>query len=280
MTDRQDLLAIAIEVAEEAAALLAKGYRSRPRADKKGRKDLVTEFDRASEALLVDRLRERTPGIPIVGEEGSGVADEPRSGPVWYVDPLDGTTNFVHGHPFYCVSVGLLWDDYPAVGAVVAPALATRWTGLVDDAGRSEARRNGEPCGVSMIDDLIDSLIATGFSPSGDGPGDNFEAYMRVKRAAQGVRRCGSAALDLCLVADGTYEAYWERRLHTWDVAAGAAIALAAGARVTALAGGPTDWHVGRIVASNGLVHRALVAQIADPQSGEPRGDERSSSLL
>ena len=265
MSERRELLAVALAAAEEAARLLADGYRSRPRADKKGRKDLVTEFDRASEALVVERLRASAPGIPIVGEEGSGVADEPRSGPAWYVDPLDGTTNFVHGHPFYAVSIGLLWDDRPAVGAVVAPALATRWTAWREDDGRGEAQRNGAPCGVSVIDALIDSLVATGFSPSGAGPDDNFAAYHRVKRAAQGVRRCGSAALDLCLVADGTYEGYWERRLHTWDVAAGATIALAAGARVTALAGGPTDWHVGHLLATNGRVHDALLELVAEP---------------
>jgi myo-inositol-1(or 4)-monophosphatase len=263
MSERQELVAIALRVAEEAGALLARGYRSRPRADMKGRKDLVTEFDRASEALVVERLRAATPGIPIVGEEGSGVADAAHPGPVWYVDPLDGTTNFVHGHPFHAVSIGLLWDDRPALGAVVAPALATWWTGRIEPDGQAEARRNGEPCGVSIVDALIDGLLATGFSPS--GPDDNFPAYERVKRAAQGVRRCGSAALDLCLVADGTYDAYWERRLHTWDVAAGAAIALAAGARVTSLSGGPTDWHVGHLVASNGLLHGALLALVAEP---------------
>lgn len=264
MNELQELAVIALEAAEEAAALLLRAYRSRPHADKKGRKDLVTEFDRASEALLIERLAQKAPGIPIVGEEGSA-RDDKRTGPVWYVDPLDGTTNFVHGHPFYCVSVGLLWDDRPVVGAVVAPSLATRWTGWLDHAGRGEATRNGEPCRVSRIDSLIDSLVATGFSPSGSGPDDNFEAYMRIKRAAQGVRRCGSAALDLCLVGDGTYEAYWERRLHPWDVAAGGAIALASGARITALAGGAPDWHIGHLAASNGHIHDALLESLAEP---------------
>lgn len=268
MTSREALCAIALAAADEAAALLAKGWRSRPRVDKKGRKDLVTEFDRASEALLVDRLRAATPWIPLVGEEGSGVADEPREGPAWYVDPLDGTTNFVHGHPFYAVSVGLLWDDRPVAGVVVAPALATRWTAWIEPDGRASALRNGAPCAVSVTDALVDSLVATGFSPS--GPDDNFPAFQRVKRAAQAVRRCGSAALDLCLVADGTYDAYWERRLHTWDVAAGAAVVLAAGGRVTALDGGPTDWHVGHLVASNGLVHDALLERIAEPRDAAP----------
>jgi len=268
---------MALLVAEEAATLVAAGYRSRPRPDKKGRHDLVTEFDRASEKLLIARLSSLSPGIPIVGEEGAG--DEPprRSGLVWYVDPLDGTTNFVHGHPFWCVSVGLMDDDLPAAGAVVAPVLGLRWYGHVDpsaplrpalDAAQTPgsgrragvALRNGAPCAVSHTTDLDDALIATGFPAIRDrAPQNNFDSFIAVKRAAQAVRRCGSAAIDLCMVADGTYDAYWERRLHAWDTAAGSAIVLGAGGSITALDGSAPDYHVGHVVASNGLLHRALL---------------------
>jgi myo-inositol-1(or 4)-monophosphatase len=261
---------MALLVAEEAAALVLGGYRSRPHPDKKGRHDLVTEFDRASERLLVARLGSLTPGIPVVGEEGSAPDTRGRPGLVWYVDPLDGTTNFVHGHPFFCVAVGLMEDDRPVAGAVVAPVLGVRWVGSVDPArGRastsaSTSTRNGAPCSVSATADLDDALVATGFPATRDrAPDNNFDSFVAVKRAVQAVRRCGSAAMDLCLVADGTYDAYWERSLHAWDTVGASAVVLGAGGVVTALDGGPPDHHVGHIVASNGLVHDALLALLA-----------------
>jgi myo-inositol-1(or 4)-monophosphatase len=266
VSERGELAAIALLVAEEAAAVLASGYRSRPKADEKARHDLVTEFDRRSEALLVTRLRALTPEIPVVGEEATAAGEtKRRAGLVWYVDPLDGTTNFVHGHPFFCVSVGLMEDDRPVAGAVVAPALALRWVGWLAPAGGAHvATRNGVPCAVSTTAKLGDALVGTGFPPQRDrAPDNNFDSFLAVKRVAQAVRRCGSAAVDLCLVADGTYDGYWERRLHAWDTAAGSAIVLAAGGTVTALDGGQPDLHVGHIVASNGLVHGEIVATLA-----------------
>ncbi|WP_437951923.1 inositol monophosphatase family protein [Sorangium sp. So ce296] len=272
-----ELSGIALRVAEEAAALVQAGFRAGPRGlrvEEKGPHDLVTQFDRASEDLLVARLGALTPGIAVVGEEqGAARAAEPRGGLVWYVDPLDGTTNFVHGHPFWCVSVGLMDDDTPVAGAVVAPMLGLRWTGFrprePEPLGASseapgvagEARRNGERCAVSATASLAHAMVATGFPTVRDrAPDNNFDAFVTVKRKAQAVRRCGSAAIDLCMVADGTYDAYWERRLHSWDVAAGSAIVRGAGGVITALDGGPPDYHVGNIVASNGLVHDPIIA--------------------
>ncbi len=267
-----DLVAVAALVADEAATLVAAGHRSRPRADEKGRHDLVTTFDRASEDLLVSRLGSLTPGIPVIGEEGAAGEredrDELRTGLVWYVDPLDGTTNFVHGHPFWCVAVGLMEDDRPIVGAVVAPILGVRWRGVAGQ-GRGGSLRNGEPCAVSATTDLGHALLATGFPPNRDrAPDNNFDAFLAVKRAAQAVRRCGSAAIDLCMVADGTYDAYWERRLHAWDTTAASAIVLGAGGTITALDGGRPDYHIGHIVASNGLLHRAVVDVLVRAPAG------------
>lgn len=260
-TERVELAVIARRVADEAAAAVMSGFRSRPRADRKGRHDLVTEFDRASEDLLLDRLASRTPHIPVVAEEHTEGFTERREGLVWYVDPLDGTTNFVHGHPFWCVSVGLMEDDVPIAGAVSAPALGLRWEAWVTPGGPgSFAVRDGTPCNVSDTADLADAMVATGFPPSRDqAPDNNFDAFIAVKRAAQAVRRCGSAAIDLCLVGDGTYDAYWERRLHAWDVVAGSVMVLAGGGKVTALDGGAPDYHVGHLVASNGRVHQELL---------------------
>lgn len=264
---------MALLVAEEAAALVEAGYRLRPPTDKKGRNDLVTEFDRASERLLVSRLGSLTPEIPVVGEEAtSGTLPSPaaRSGLVWYVDPIDGTTNFVHGHPFWCVSVGLLQNDQPVAGAVVAPALGVRWIGWVDpdsstppDERPPTALRNGKRCRVSSTALLGEALLGTGFPAVRDSaPHDNFGSFMAVKRAAQAVRRCGSAAIDLCLVADGTYDGYWERRLRPWDGAAGGAIVLAAGGTISSFDGGTPDYHTGYLVASNRLVHDDLLKAI------------------
>jgi len=250
-------------VAREAAAILASGYRSRPRADEKGRADLVTEFDRRSEAHITERLVALTPRIPVIGEEQSnGEGARPR-GLVWYVDPLDGTTNFVHGHPFFNVAIGLMEDDEPVAGAVVAPALALRYRGFRSLIDGGEALRNDERCEVSPVSALAKAMIGTGFPGNRDvSPGNNFGSFVEVKRAAQAVRRCGAAALDLCFVADGTYEGFWERTLHTWDVCAASALVLAAGGRITALDGGPVRYHAGHIAASNGKVHEELVGAI------------------
>jgi myo-inositol-1(or 4)-monophosphatase len=260
--ERERLARLALSIADEAAALVAKAHRSRPRADEKGRADLVTEFDRASEALIVARLAALTPNVAIVAEEGGEAAGA--GGLVWYVDPIDGTTNFVHGHPFWCVSIGLAEGGVPVAGAVVAPAIGARWLGWIGGEGGSKALRNGEPCAVSDTSRLGEAMIATGFPPSRDrAPANNFASFEAVKRAARAVRRCGSAAMDLCFVADGTYDGYWERALHVWDAMAAAAVVLAAGGTITSLDGGAPRYAAGHLVASNGRVHDELLAAIA-----------------
>jgi myo-inositol-1(or 4)-monophosphatase len=262
--ERARLASIALVVAEEAGVLVSAGYRAHPRADEKAKRDLVTDFDRASEELILTRLGSLAPGIPIVAEETRPDALR-REGLVFYVDPLDGTTNFVHGHPFWAVVVGLAESDRPVVGAVVAPTLGLRWVGWVDpDDPAGEAYRNGTPCAPSTTTELANAMIGTGFPANRDrAPDNNFGSFIAVKRAARAVRRCGSAAIDLCMVADGTYDGFWERGLRAWDTLPASAILLAAGGMVTALDGGPMDHHAGRIVASNGRIHDELVAAIA-----------------
>jgi len=251
------LTRIALEVAEEAAAHVMRAYRTSVRASEKARSDLVTRYDLESEQLIRARLRELTPELPVVGEEEGGRAD----GPTWFCDPIDGTTNFVHGHPFFCVSLGLLDGSRPVLGAVVAPALDVRWYGAV---GRG-AFRNGSPCKVSDTRALADALLATGFHPRSQGspPHDNVGSFATILPVSRGIRRCGSAAIDACMVADGTYDAYWERLLNTWDVAGGAAIALAAGARLSDLQGQDADLSIGHVLLSNGHVHEALLALLS-----------------
>jgi len=247
---------LALEVAAEAGTLLLAGYRKRPTPTEKARRDLVTEFDVKSEALIVARLSAATPELGLVAEEGGG-QQKPLT---WFCDPLDGTTNFVHGHPFWAVSIGLLEQGKPVAGAVVAPALGLTWVGFQG----GTARRAGEICHVSATSELEQALVATGFPPDRQTePASNLDTFVRVKKVVRGVRRCGSAAIDMCLVADGTYDAYWERRLNTWDLAAGAAVLLAAGGKLTSLDGGAVDLSIGHLIASNGRVHGELQRLVA-----------------
>lgn len=253
-----DYAELALAVAREAAALVLPAHRSRPAAVEKRPTELVTEYDLASERLIRARLNAQTPAIPVVGEEQGGTR---AAGLTWFCDPIDGTTNFVHGHPFWAVSIGLLDGPRAVAGAVVAPSLHVEWHG----ASGARALRNGEPCNVSSEPELGRALVATGFP--GDrtqAPANNFDAFTRVKRRVTGVRRCGSAAIDVCLVADGTYDAYWERKLSPWDIAAGVAIAQAAGARITALDGSDVDLSIGHLLVSNGQLHDELLAIIGD----------------
>jgi myo-inositol-1(or 4)-monophosphatase len=258
----EQLTHVALEVAEEAASLMVLGHRAAMTTNEKGRADLVTQYDITTERWIRQRLHERTPDLAIVGEEQGGSA----SGPTWYIDPIDGTTNFVHGHPFFCISLGVMADGEALVGAVVAPAAHLRWHGFKG----GEAFRNGDPCHVSQTATLQQALVATGFHPQVlTRPDDDHPAAFRriLGSGVHGVRICGSAAMDLCLVADGTYDAYWEGHLHAWDTVAGAAIVSAAGGQVTDLKGGKPNLAIGHIAVSNGLIHDALLGLLKDQPS-------------
>lgn len=276
MEGRSELLAIALDVAREAGKMVERGWRHGVRAEHKGPVDLVTHFDRESEKFLREALHTRT-GFTVTGEEGgadSSANAEEKDQPTWYVDPIDGTTNFVHGHFFYCVSVGLVGHEarphenrsglstreQPILGAIVAPSLHTEWTGLIGVEGKSSvALRNGEACKVSGVDKFTDALLATGFPYERKNDAtNNFDAFVAIKKSCQAVRRCGSAALDLCLVADGTYDGYWERGLKPWDVAAGAAIVTAAGGSISIYDGSSFDVKRSEVIATNGHIHDAL----------------------
>lgn len=249
----QELAAIAVQAASTAGAVALAGWRTQPEVHKKGMNDLVTEFDLLSERRLREILGYHTPEIPVVGEETGGKAGP---GLVWYCDPIDGTTNFAHGHPFWAVSVGVVDAGVPVAGAVVAPALRTSWIGYTG----GPALRNGAACSVSGNPKLSEAFVATGFPYGRDGgdPNDNMASFLRVQQAVRGVRRCGSAAIDCCMVADGTYDAFWERSLRPWDVAAGLAVVLAAGGRATALDRSPLSLAREDFLVSNGPLHEGL----------------------
>lgn len=261
-----EILASATAIAAEAAALIMRGFRTRPAVTKKGAIDLVTEFDVASEVLIRDRLGKAFPHHRIVGEESDAGDPNQESRLVWYVDPIDGTTNFSHGHPFFAVSIALCENGIPRVGVIDAPALGVVWKG----AHGLGATRNGAPCRVSEIASLDDALCATGFPYTRRTNRDNnFAEFLALKVRTHGVRRCGAASIDLAFVADGAYEAYWEQTLKPWDIAAGALLVRESGGIMSSYGNAPFDVGNGRVVASNGRVHEELVHILAQTRDNE-----------
>jgi myo-inositol-1(or 4)-monophosphatase len=258
--ERRTVRRVLESIARDAAAELMRGFRRGTRVEFKGPVDLVTEFDRRSEAVIRERVAKDLAGIALVAEESGG--SEREGQPTLYADPLDGTTNFAHGHPVFSVSLGLLEPGLgPTVGVVYAPALGWLWSGVVGDG----AQRNGVGITVSACEELGRALLATGFPYDRRTSDDNnFKEFVAIERQfAQGIRRLGSAACDLCLVADGTYDGYWEKKLSAWDLAGGTAIVRSASGVVTSLDGGVADVRSGAIVATNGRIHNALVQALA-----------------
>lgn len=247
-------------IAEEAGALLMErfGRLTRAEIERKGPRDFVTAADKEAEALIVSRLSAAFPGHAILAEEGGG--REAAGRPTWVVDPLDGTTNYLHGIPVFAVSIGLVDAGRPVLGVIHAPALSTTWWG---GPGQG-AWENERPVSVSVTPSVPDSLLATGFAYGIDRlADDNLDNLARVARKARGIRRLGAAAVDLAWVASGRLDGFWELHLNAWDVAAGAALVRAAGGRVTDFRAGE-DWLFGRhLVASNGLIHEELRGLLA-----------------
>lgn len=256
-----DALQKTIPIAEEAGALLREHF-ARPRRalNKSSVIDLVTEADKQSEALIVGKLREFFPTHQIVGEEGGAYAHEGTNGDYrWFVDPLDGTTNFAHGLPIFSVSMALTGPDGRTILAVVYDP--TRQETFAAAKGHG-ATLNGEPLQVSATESLGASLVISGFPydkwTTNENNVDNWGNF--VVRT-QGERRLGSAALDLCYVAAGRADGYWEGKLHQWDMMAGVLLVLEAGGRVTDNQGGTDFYGVKRpfIVATNGLIHDQML---------------------
>jgi myo-inositol-1(or 4)-monophosphatase len=259
----------AVAIAREAGALLLEGFRGDPAVrTKRTRSDLVTEHDERCERLLRERLGAAFPWAAVVGEEQGGDAAADR---VWYVDPLDGTSNFAHGHPWFSVSLGLWRGPEPLVGVVHAPAL-----GLTYAAARGHGTtRNGAPARVSAVDALEEALLATGFPAdrASNPEGNNYREFVTLDATTHGVRRCASAALELAVVADGGYDGFWDRGLGPWDLAAGVLLVQESGGRVSDLAGGPPSLARGEVLASNGRVHGALADALAHARALPPLGE-------
>jgi myo-inositol-1(or 4)-monophosphatase len=258
-----EFLKVASDIAREAGAVLRREFDRPKKISYKGEVDIVTESDKRSEEIIVARIGEHFPGHAIIAEEGGGASAAAAGAKYcWHVDPLDGTTNFAHGYPCFAVSIGLSEDGEPIAGVVFNPVSGEFFT-----AARGEgAYLNEQRIRVSSIETLATSLVATGFPTHQRKRSANMNYYWEFTLRSHGVRRDGSAALDLCSVACGRFDAYWEFRLNSWDTAAGALLVREAGGLVTAIDGGP--YHLGgpSLLASNALIHDEMkeISELAE----------------
>jgi myo-inositol-1(or 4)-monophosphatase len=252
-------LEISEEIAREAGALLHGYFERHIGFELKGEFDLVTEADRASEKLVIERLRRHFPTHSIVAEESGGVAGE-STDYCWYVDPLDGTTNFAHGFPMYNVTLAL-----EKAGEIVA--------GVIFDPERNEmftcergagARLNGAAIHVSGVASIDDALVATGFPSRKRHQNVNVHFYYQLAMITHGVRRAGAAALDLAYVACGRLDAFWEFGLNPWDMAAGTLLIAEAGGKCSDMHGGPARLRGPHLLADNKLVHESVLEIFAE----------------
>ena len=261
-----------ISIAREAGSLLMEHFYQHVKIEYKGDADLVTIADRKSEALIRERIREHWPSHDVLGEE-QGLRDT-GSEYRWYVDPLDGTTNFAHGFPVFCVSMALQYRDAMIAGLCFDP---TRNEMFTAERGKG-AQLNGDRIHVSKISRLAESLVGTGFPSHKRHKNPNIHFYHQITLRTHGVRRAGSAALDLCCVACGRFDGFWEFNLNPWDTAAGVLIVEEAGGRVTDFNGGPFQLNSRETLASNGLIHGALMHEFEEIFAGrglEPLPDPR-----
>jgi myo-inositol-1(or 4)-monophosphatase len=254
-TNLAKIRSLAIASSEEAGKLLMRYFRKGIAAREKAKSSLVTEADLASEALIKKKLMKAFPDFIFLGEEsgqGAGKEDSPR----WHVDPLDGTTNFVHGFPMFCVSIGLEWRGVPLVGVVHVPALGETFHG----AKGSGAKWNRKPMKVSSRKNLSECLLTTGFAYLQDETKFQPEVarFQKVHLEARAVRRPGAAALDMAYVAAGIFDGFWERNLSSWDVCAGALLVEEAGGKVTDYSGNPFSLAKQEVLATNGKIHKEM----------------------
>ncbi len=257
----KELCDFAGEISRNAGGLLLAGFRDAGTVvSYKSRTDLVTNRDRESEAYLFGEVRRRFPGHTVVAEEGS--RSDAGTEFTWYIDPLDATNNYAHGIPFFCVSIGVFSNALGrvAAGVVYDPVhdeLFSAWEG-------GGAYLNGSPIRVSATEDIGISMVATGFPYDRKDPEkNNIRQFAAISPMVQGVRRLGSAALDLCYTACGRIDGYWEPELKPWDMAAGVVIVREAGGLVTRYDGGPFHPERPEILATNGHIHTSMMNVLA-----------------
>ena len=274
MNDRNEppslatLAEVAASTAKEAGAVLLDRWKRGYTISFKGEIDLVTDADRESEKTIVSRLRSHFPGHEILTEEGAGVKKS--SNCRWIVDPLDGTTNYAHHYPHFAVSIALEMAGSIVVGVVYDPVLDE----LFEARAGEGAYLNGRPIAVSTVDQLLRALLCTGFPYNRDLFRPCLDQWEYFIYRSQAVRRDGSAALDICYVAAGRFDGYWEENLAPWDIAAGVLMVIEAGGMVTGLKGQQPNLFNGGVVASNGLIHDALLQGLSEVES-RARGKSR-----
>ncbi len=259
------ILAFAEATAREAGALLRRAYRQPIDIDYKGTINLVTQADRDSEAAIVAAIQARYPDHAILAEEGSGDGNHSSpDGLTWLIDPLDGTTNFAHRFPVFAVSLALRDSSDVLLGVVYDPLRDECFTALRGQG----AKLNGEPIRVSTVEEIGRALLATGFPyDRQEAVDNNSAAFAAFLRRAQGIRRGGSAAMDLAYVACGRFDGYWEMRLNPWDWGAGLLLVREAGGVVTHYDGRDdldSIFGEAKLAASNGRIHAAILATLAE----------------
>ena len=254
------LRAAAVEFARDAGALVLEGYGRIHAPERKGRIDLVTEYDRRSEARLLARIAERFPGHGVLAEESGAHAAAADTGVRWVVDPLDGTTNFAHNYPFFGVSVGVEVAGEVVAGAVYDPVRDEMFAASLGQGATLNDRRIAiSPCAT-----LEDALLVTGFPYDvREHPERHLPLFESMLVRAQGIRRDGSAALNLCYLAMGRFDGFWEGNLSPWDVAAGSLIVHEAGGVLSDYLGAPFRIDARQICAANRTLHAELLAVIA-----------------
>ncbi|MEJ7577317.1 MAG: inositol monophosphatase family protein [Pyrinomonadaceae bacterium] len=255
------MLNFAMQTAREAGRILAERFGRRIQITQKGLIDLVTEADLAAERLIIERIESYYPRHAVLAEESGATVREgaEASEYKWIVDPLDGTTNYAHGYPCFCVSIGLEHKGKIIIGVIYDP---TRDEMFAAERGAG-ATLNGRPIRVSDTNDLNGALLCTGFPYDVRDRGDFGRHFVNFINHAQAVRRDGSAALDLAYVAAGRFDGFWEEGLRPWDVAAGALIIEEAGGRVSHYDNADFDIYTPPLLASNGLVHEAMMRVLA-----------------
>jgi myo-inositol-1(or 4)-monophosphatase len=254
----QPTLADLERLARQAGRILSDGYEKDHQVNFKGVIDLVTEVDHASEAFIINEITRLFPGHSFLAEESG--ASQQQTEDLWIIDPLDGTVNYAHGVPFFCVSIAYSYQGQVRLGAVYEPLrdemyLAERGAG---------AWLNGRKLQATGADELQSSLLVTGFPyDAWDAKPSNFDYFTKLGKMSQGVRRLGSAAIDLCYIAAGRLDGYWEFSLKPWDIAAGGLIAREAGALVTDMHGGPDYLSPPcGVTAANPNLHPKLLAEL------------------
>ena len=263
--NKQEILHTAVHIARQAGDLLREAYYSSPTSTEIDHKssgiDLVTQYDRRAEELIVTALRAAFPDHGLVGEEGGGTAtDAPY---VWYIDPIDGTTNFAHRIPFFVVSLALFKEGQPFVGVVFDPLRDECFTAVAGEGAYLHHHGHAVPLHVSQAQALRHSVIATGFPYDRyTSDLDNLKQFTAFAKQVQGIRRCGAAALDLAYVAAGRYDGYWEYKLNMWDVGAGVLLVQEAGGRVSRITDrGPFQIEPQTaLVAANPVLHDEIFA--------------------